>query len=159
MSNIHMTDTQLDKDKLYERVIDTINTALKGAVFTVEGAPQASVLLPDDTYRTKPVFGDQELFFKDVRVGKSGKILFSFTPVDDAPWKQCEWDAAHLDQAIPLFASNACEKLGYANLIEKLPDLITTFIADTEKAMLDEIELEKVTAAEMHKDNPKFGRF
>lgn len=159
MTNIHLTDTPIDRDKLFERVLETLNAALKDTLHAVEGAPQASILMPDDTYKTKPVFGGQELFFKDVRVGKSGKIIFSFTPVDDMPWKQCEWDAAKLDQAVPLFGGALCEKLGYTNLIENLPDLLKTFIQDTEAKMIEEIELEKLSAAEVLGKNPKFGRF
>ena len=88
MANVHLTDTPIDRDKLFERVLDTLNAALKDTVHTVEGAPQAQVLLKNGQYRTKPVFGDQELFFKDVRIGKSGKILFSFTAVDDVDCEQ-----------------------------------------------------------------------
>ncbi|WLR90888.1 hypothetical protein [Shinella zoogloeoides] len=157
MTNIHLTETPIDRDKLFERVLETLNTALKETVHTVEGAPQASVLMKNDQYRTKPVFGDQELFFKDVRIGKSGKIIFSFTAVDDVEWKQCEWDSAQLDKAVPLFGVTMAEKLRYAG--EHLPTLVDLLIKDTENQMLAEIEQEKVAAAEVHANNPKFGRF
>lgn len=151
------TQTMIDRDKLHERVLEEINAKLKGTLHVVEGAPQASVKLADGTYRTKPVFGDQELFFKEVYIGKSGKILFVFTPADDMPWVQCEWDAVKLDQAIPLFGGVLADKFGYDG--ENAPEIVHRFVEDVRAQMIDEIELEKITAAETHAANPKFGMF
>ncbi|WP_456868389.1 hypothetical protein [Galbibacter sp. BG1] len=157
MANVHLTETKIDRDKLFERVVEQINESMKDTVHVVEGAPQASLLQSDGTYKTKPVFGDQELFFKDVRVGKSGKIIFSFTPVDDMPWKQCEWDAVKLDQAVPLFGGVFAEKLNLEG--EHLPTLVTDFIEKTEQMIISEAEAEKRNAAEAYANNEKFGRF
>lgn len=157
MSNVHLKESTIDKDKLFEIVLGKINSALKETLHIVEGAPQASLLMPDDTYKTKPVFGGQELFFKDARVGKSGKVIFAFTPADDMPWKQCEWDAVKLDQAIPLFGGVFAEKLNLEG--EHFPTLLHTMIDNTEKAVMEQIELDKVIAEQAYANNPKFGRF
>lgn len=157
MANVHLTETKIDRDKLFERVVEQINKTMKETVHVVEGAPQASLLQSDGSYKTKPVFGEQELFFKDIRIGKSGKIIFSFTPVDDMPWVQCEWDAVKLDAAVPLFGGVFAEKLGLEG--EHLPSLVTEFLTKTEQLIISEAEEEKRSTAEVYANNEKFGRF
>lgn len=160
MTNVHLTETKkIDKELVFKRVVDDLNRALKDSVHVVEGAPQATVMRDDDTYRKTAVHGSQELLFKDVRVGKSGKIIFSFTAVDAMPWKWCEWNAAELDQAVPLFAAGLAETLKYPETMDDLSVLLKQIIADTEAKIITEEEEAVQHAAVAYSHNPKFGAF
>lgn len=159
MTNVHLQESEVDKEKLFEEVVETLTKALRDTTHEIEGAPMVQIMREDGEYRNLAIHAPQELFFKDVRVGKSGKIIFSFTAVDDVPWKWCEFDAAKLDKAVPLFGGQLREKLGYDGMTESLPAVLQHFIQETEKTMLKREEEAKVEAATAYVNNSKFGLF
>lgn len=57
----------------------------------------ATVLMKDGSYKKGPVHGGTEFFWKGIRQGKRGDLIFSFEPADPQPWKAIELNSEEVN--------------------------------------------------------------
>lgn len=150
-----------ERTRILTAVGERIMTLMNGTIHTIEGIPTATVKYPDGhpsaPYRKLDLMPDQELQLGDVRVGKSGKIIFTFTPCDKRDWEAAEFDAKALDVALPLFGAELGQKIGStAEAVPVLVDELVIEIEETERRAREEAARE---AASLYENNPNYGRF
>jgi hypothetical protein len=103
----------LETTPAIQAMIDSINShdgSLWG-LFTPNGPVTAQAQKPDKTYRTQPLNGDEEFTFNRIYMGKRGKLIFQFTPIDPA-YQHYEFAEDKVFQAVPALESHIVKALG-----------------------------------------------
>lgn len=113
----------------------------------------------DGAYRKAKFSGEDEFFFKGVRMGKRDGVIFEFTPVDARPFEQMEMTEREVFKNLPGFegyivssmgldASSASFALAKAELVRR--QRVAKKQSETRAAL---------TEAERYADNPLYGAF
>jgi hypothetical protein len=108
-------------DALIEKIrVEPIGT---WGIFTSHGSITVQALKPDNTYRTQPLDGTEEFTFGGLYLGKRGKLIFQFHPIDPV-YKAYELDESKVFSSVkpaadaPTFEARICKALGLGDEIE-----------------------------------------
>ena len=167
-------------DPAVEAMIDAIRSQPidDWGIFITKGPTTAQAKKPDATYRTVPLIGTEEFVFAGLRMGKRGKLIFEFRPIDPT-YMLFEWDedkvfdtvvSAVIDTESLLFEERIEAALGFvdnADSFDRPGDVFklarSRFCAAFRKKI---VFAKKEAEAQLHKanedrmaENPLFGLF
>lgn len=153
---------ELDPDikRLTEKAIERVVQHMEDDVFEIEGTPMLTIKLSDDTYRKKPAIGGMELVFKSAYIGKSGKVIFCFDPVDEEQnYKGIEFNGTELDRDLPMFGPQMADAFAVENSVEAVNNVMAVIMNKIQwEEQAAALEAEKALEV-AYVDNPLFGRF
>ena len=134
---------------------------MSGSVHSVEGIPMATLRYPESgngpRFKKKELMAGQELELTETYVGKSGKLIFCFSPCDKRDWEAVELDAKTLDTVLPLFGGELAGKMQSDS--EAFPVLLEELIVEIEILDKERKEAEEVAKQVAYDNHPNFGRF
>lgn len=144
-------------------LLEALNTIDKEVVFSPPGPIQMSALLVAGGYKTAPITGDTEMTFSGVRMGKRGKLIFEFAPVEPGEFKQLEMDEAKVFDTFPALEELAKRAIGGADSMASFSALTGAFMADLRRKREREAVKAKQEAErseqEHYSDHPDWGLF
>lgn len=130
-------------------------------LFEASGTPMATQKFADGTFKNKPVELGQEFFMNETYVGKSGKLIFMFRPVDSREYEHIEVDERQVLNIFPTIGAMAVGALGWAasKTDMLMSDIVSVLYDSMEKAEKEQKVAEKAQQETKYADVPNFGRF
>jgi hypothetical protein len=147
-------------------LLEALNTHIdKQKILTLIAPTQMQALNQSGEYKTIPITATDEMTFSNARMGKRGKIIFAFEPVEPGDHKQLELDEARV-AAVRDFESMAKRALGASEeqiATRSFSELAGAYMKSVKKHIEAEkqhaIEAEKRKQMEMHSKDPNWGLF
>lgn len=161
--------TEPENDPAVDALIATITTQPMEdwGIFSTGKPFTAQARKPDGNFRTVPLEGSEEFTFSGLRMGKRGKLIFEFNPVDPT-YTRYEFDEEKVFVAVPALEEWMLKALGMETEVFDRPGEAwaagsSRFRANFRRAKV--VEEKKAEEEKLQKDadrmanNPLFGMF